>query len=59
MKHFQKWLAEHQFEAYAMALLLMLLPPVLLYYAAGAGPARIWALIGVVVLGNLLVVAIP
>jgi hypothetical protein len=50
----QNWLKTHAFEAHTLAFLLMILPPVGLYFTAGQG-ALGWsvALLSVVVLGNL------
>jgi hypothetical protein len=56
MKKLAKWLQEHTFEANLLALLLMAVPPVLLYFAARQGALGwIYALLGLVVLGNILV----
>jgi hypothetical protein len=53
------WLREHTFITYMIALLLMVLAPVGLFFSAQAGATVwIWALLGMVVLGNLLVLAI-
>jgi len=54
-----RWLRSHTFEAYLIALALMALPPVAMYYAArGGNSGLVLALLGLVVLGNLLVVFI-
>jgi hypothetical protein len=49
------WLREHKFEAHLIAFLLMILPPIPMYFAAQGSP-EIWIyiLITPVVLGNLL-----
>ena len=59
MKRTQKWLSSHKFEAYAIAFLLMVIPPIPLYFAARAGsqPAMI-GLLAVIVLGNILALLI-
>lgn len=51
-----KWLKEHIYETHVLAFFLMVLPPVGLYFTAQAGAlALTWPLLGVVVLGNILV----
>ena len=56
MKSRLKWLQEHSFEANLLALLLMAVPPILLYFVARQGALGwIYALLGLVVLGNILV----
>jgi hypothetical protein len=51
-----RWLRSHTFESHLVALGLMALPPVAMYYAArGGNIALVIALLGLVVLGNLLV----
>lgn len=49
------WLREHKFEAHLIAFLLMILPPIPMYFAAQTG-AEVWIyiLITPVILGNLL-----
>lgn len=49
------WLREHKFEAHLIAFLLMILPPIPMYFAAQE-EAEIWIYILVIpfVLGNLL-----
>jgi hypothetical protein len=54
-----KWLQEHVFEAYLIALFLMVVPPIAMYLAAQRGAdGWIWALLSLVVLGNLLVLSV-
>ncbi len=52
----RRWLGEHSFGAYLTAFLLMSVPPLPLYFAARAGASEwIWLLLGLVILGNGLV----
>jgi hypothetical protein len=52
----RKW----KFQLHVIALLLMLLPAAGSYLAAMSGvEAWVWGLIGIVVLGNLLAIAVP
>jgi hypothetical protein len=56
MKSLIRWLRSHTFESYLIALALMALPPIAMVYAArGGNNALVLALLGFVVLGNLLV----
>jgi predicted ABC-type exoprotein transport system permease subunit len=51
-----KWLRTHKFEAHLIVLALLIVPPIPLYYAARNGAVGwIWALLCVVILGNILV----
>jgi len=53
-------LREHKFKLHLTALLLMLIPPIPMYFAAQNGAnVLIWFLIGVVILANLLVILVP
>lgn len=57
MENFQSWLREHKFEVHLLAFIMMVLPPVAMYFAALAGSeALIWGLVSLVALANLLVV---
>ena len=59
MKILMNWLATHKFQVYLVSFLLMMLPPVGLYFAAqGQSVGWIWALLALVIAGNLLAVAI-
>jgi hypothetical protein len=59
MTQLMQWLHKHNFWAYLLAFLLMILPPVGLYVAAQAGATGwIWALLAMIVLGNALVLLI-
>lgn len=50
----------NKFKLHLIALLLMLIPPVPMYFAAQQGASGlIWVLIGIVILGNLLAILIP
>lgn len=60
MSPFRTWLNRHKFQAYLLAFVLMVLPPVPLYLAARQGAfAWIWLLIGLVVVGNVLAIVVP
>lgn len=51
----QKWLTKNKFEVHLVAFLLMVLPPIPLYFAAQNGATGlIWVLLGFVICGNLL-----
>jgi len=53
------WLNNHKFEAHLISFLLMIVPPAGMYYAAQAGAdGLILGLLGLVVTGNLLAIAI-
>ena len=53
-------LRQHKFGLHLTALLLMLIPPVPMYFAAQNGATTlIWFLIGIVVIGNLIAVIVP
>ena len=54
-----KWMREHIFETYLIALILMAAPPIPLYFAARSGAdVLVGILLGVVVLGNLIVLLV-
>jgi len=58
VNHILNWLSSHKFESNVISFLLMILPPVGLFYAAQAGSTGfIYALLALVVAGNLLAVA--
>jgi hypothetical protein len=60
MSHLKEHLRKRKFELHLTALLLMLLPPIPLYFAAqNAAMVWIWILIGIVILSNLLVIIVP
>jgi len=53
-------LRDNKFKLHLTALLLMLIPPVAMYFAAESGATGlIWFLIGIVILGNLIVIIVP
>jgi hypothetical protein len=55
----RNWLKSHKFEAHTLSFLLMVLPPAGMFYAAQNGAdGLIWALLALVVSGNLLTVAL-
>ncbi len=59
MRAIQIWLKGHKFEGYLLSFLLMLLPAIPLYFAAGQGsPLWTWILILIVIAGNLLALLI-
>lgn len=59
MSNLYRYLKEHKFEAYAIAFLLMMIPPLPMYYAAQGGSIPlVFVLLVFVVLGNLLVLIV-
>lgn len=59
MVRFFNYLRNHKFESYSIAFLLMMIPPIPMYYAAqGNQTALIYLLLGFVILGNLLVLIV-
>jgi len=53
------WLQKHTFEVHVAAFLLMLLPAIPLYFAAASSATGlVWVLLGLVVLGNLIVMLV-
>ena len=60
MENIKQSLRENKFKLHVTALLMMLIQPIPMYLAAQNGAAAwIWLLIGVVVLGNLIVIIVP
>ncbi|UCD99063.1 MAG: hypothetical protein JSV42_19350 [Chloroflexota bacterium] len=60
MEKFKYNLSEKKFKLHLVALLLMLIPSVPMFFAAQySATGLIWFLVGIVVLGNLIVVFIP
>lgn len=60
MQNFKNYLKENKFRLHLTALILMLVPPIPMYFAAQAGAAGlIWLLVAIVVLGNILVILVP
>jgi hypothetical protein len=60
MEKFKYNLRENKFKLHLTALLLMLIPPIPMYLAAQKGATGwIWFLIGIVILGNLIVIITP
>jgi len=60
MQNFKGNLKEHKFRLHLTALLLMLIPPIPMYFAAQAGTTSlVWFLVAIVMLGNLLVIIVP
>lgn len=53
-------LKDNKFRLHLMALLMMLIPPIPMYWAAqNETNGLIWVLLGFVVLGNLIVIFVP
>jgi hypothetical protein len=60
MQKFKLLLSGNKFRLHLTALLLMLIPPIPLYFAAQDGAtALIGGLVAIVVLGNILVILVP
>jgi hypothetical protein len=60
MENFKENLRKNKFQLHLTTLLLMLIPPIPMYFAAQSGAlVLVWILVGVVILGNLLVILIP
>ena len=60
MHNFIKNLKERKFQLHLAALLLMLIPPIPMYFAARASAfPLVWLLLAIVVIGNLLVIIVP
>ena len=59
MKRFFHFLRNNKFETYSIAFLLMMIPPIPMYFAAQSGnEPLIGFLLGVFILGNLLVLIV-
>ena len=55
----RKRIKQHKFESYLIAFLIMIIPPVPAFYAALRGDiSTVWALLFVIILGNMLVLLI-
>ena len=53
------WLRTHRFEAHVIAFLLMITPPIpMILFARQGATVWIWPLLGLIVLGNLLELAL-
>ena len=53
-----KWFKKNTFKVHLLAFLLMMIPPALLYFtAAGGNLILIWSFLGMVIAGNILVIA--
>jgi hypothetical protein len=60
MENIKHNLRAKKFKLHLTALLLMLIPPVPMFFAAESGATGwIWFLTGVVILGNLIVIVVP
>ena len=60
MDNFIQNLKENKFKLHLPALLMMLIPPIAMYWAAQNGAnALIWILLGIIILGNLIVIIVP
>jgi hypothetical protein len=53
-----RWISRHKFQAYLIVFFLLSLPPVAMYFSAQS-TVWIFALLAMVVLGNLLSILIP
>ena len=59
MSNLLHFLQEHKFESFAIAFLLMMIPPLPMYYAAqGGNITLVFVLLLFVVMGNLLVLLV-
>ncbi len=59
MDKIKSWLSHHKFEAHLIAFIMMILPPVAMYYSAQRGAEGwIWGLLTVIILANLLAVLV-
>jgi hypothetical protein len=60
MDNLKQSLKENKFKLHLTALLMMLIPPIAMYWAAQNGaPGLIWLLLGIIILGNLIVIIVP
>ena len=60
MDNLRQNLKENKFKLHLTALLMMLIPPIGLYWAAQNGAnGLIWILLGIILLGNLIVIIVP
>ena len=51
---------DKKFKLHLTALLMMLIPPIPMYWAAqNSANGLIWLLMGIVILGNLIVIIVP
>jgi len=59
MMNILTWLHTHKFEAHTIAFIMMIVPPIPLYFAAQRGfTTLIWVLMIPFILGNLLVLVL-
>lgn len=60
MDNLRQNLKDNKFKLHLTALLMMLISPIPMYWAAQNGAnGLIWLLLGIVVLGNLIVIIVP
>lgn len=63
MRNFVDWrasLTKHKIQLYLVAFLMMVIPPVPMYFAiANGGTPLVWCLLLVIILANILVLIIP
>jgi hypothetical protein len=60
MDNLKQNLTENKFKLHLTALLMMLIPPIPMYWAAQNGAnGLIWLLLGIIILGNLIVIIVP
>jgi hypothetical protein len=60
MDNLRQNLRENKFKLHLTALMMMLIPPIPMFWAAQNGASGlIWWLVGIVILGNLIVIIVP
>lgn len=60
MDNLKQNLKENKFKLHLAALLMMLVPPIPMYWAAQNGASSlIWLLLGIIIFGNLIVIIVP
>lgn len=60
MDNLKQNLSENKFKLHLTALLMMLIPPIPMFWAAQNGAfGLIWLLLGIIILGNLIVIIVP
>jgi hypothetical protein len=59
MDNLKQNLRENKFKLHLTALLMMLIPPIPMFWAAQNGASGlIWLLLGIIILGNLIVIIV-
>jgi hypothetical protein len=60
MDNLKQNLRENKFKLHLTALLMMLIPPIPMFWVAQNGASGlIWLLLGIIILGNLIVIIVP